>query len=85
MALFDKLHRFVAGSGIRHAVHEQDLISTHAQNAADQRLHLPNGKAGKLLQYIVQLKLTLCHAVHKAFQKSLIPAVQIIIFVQCAF
>ena len=84
-ALFGKLHRFVAGGGIRHAVHEQDLISSHTQNAADQRLHLPHGKAGKLFQHVVQLKAAFRHAVHKALQKSLIPAVQIIIFVQCAF
>ena len=82
MSLFRQLHRFIAGRRIRDIVHKKDLICAHSQQIAYERLAFCRRRFGKTAQDIIQLNPPLRHAFGQPFDKGLITAFQVIIFIQ---
>ena len=61
---------------------KKDLICAHSQQIADERLAFCRRRFGKTAQDIIQLNPPLRHAFGQPFDKGLITAFQVIIFIQ---
>ena len=77
-----QLHRLVASGGIRHSIHEQQLINGAAQNVADHRLHFLCFHRGIPVDHIVDPDSVLDGSLADPVDESPLLPGQILHFVQ---
>ena len=84
-ALCRNLAGFITYRTVRHCIHIQDLIGTHAEQTTDQRLHLTDRNRRETVQIIIQLQLSLYGTFRNSLDKCLISGIQVIVFIQHCF